>query len=102
MNSCSFKNGELKKSEESIIQVVNTMNAISYNLNGNYSRLDGANLFYPLKMQDIHIAPTIGAIKQGAANINGNSIYTKGGKLNFYKIKILQAGIQLDKEHHAD
>ena len=37
-----------------------------------------------------------------AANINPQSIYTETGKTNFFKIKLNQAGIQLDKEHNAD
>jgi hypothetical protein len=46
--------------------------------------------------------PTVGAVKQGAANINPNSHYNKDSKLNFFKIRMTNAGIQLDKEHHAD
>ena len=46
--------------------------------------------------------PTMGAIKQGAANINSQLVYTETGKTNFFKIKLNQAGIQLDKEHNAD
>jgi hypothetical protein len=46
--------------------------------------------------------PTIGAVKQGAANINPKSYYEGHHDLNFFRIRMTNAGIQLDKEHHAD
>jgi hypothetical protein len=55
-----------------------------------------------MKMSDIHYMPTVGAIKQGAANINPKNLYYKKGTLNHMRVKMRQGGIQLDKEHHAD
>ena len=53
--------------------------------------------------------PTSGAVKQGIGNVNGyNNFFKKVvaadgySNLNFMKVRMLQAGIQLDKEHHAD
>jgi hypothetical protein len=46
--------------------------------------------------------PTEGAVKQGAGNINGKECYTDPCDLNIMRIHMNQAGIQLDKEHHAD
>jgi hypothetical protein len=48
--------------------------------------------------------PTVGAVKQGAGNINSLDAYTiaDSSKINFMRIKMNQAGVQLDKEHHAD
>ena len=60
---------------------------------------------FPLKQMDIHYVVTEGAIKQGAANINRANIFdneTDDTPLNFMRIKLYQAGIQLDKEHNAD
>jgi hypothetical protein len=46
--------------------------------------------------------PTVGAIKQGGGNINPSSYFYGHHELNFMKVRMTQAGIQLDKEHHAD
>jgi len=45
---------------------------------------------------------TAGAVKQGAGNINSADAYTDDTPLNFMRVRMNQAGIQLDKEHHAD
>ena len=58
--------------------------------------------YNPLKESDIHYIVTEGAIKKGAANINTVAEYSNDKQLNFYKIKLTQAGIQLDPEHEAD
>ena len=63
-----------------------------------------SDIYQPLKHSDIHLMPTVGAIKQGAGNINTVDKYniSDPSKINFMKVKMNQAGIQLDKEHHAD
>lgn len=63
-----------------------------------------SQIWQPLKHSDIHLMPTVGAVKQGAGNINSLDAYTiaDSSKINFMKIKMNQAGVQLDKEHHAD
>lgn len=63
-----------------------------------------SDIWQPLKHSDIHIMPTIGAVKQGAGNINTLNAYdiADSSKINFMRIRMNQAGIQLDKEHHAD
>lgn len=63
-----------------------------------------SDIWQPLKHADIHLMPTVGAVKQGAANINTDDTYRVGdsSKINFMKIKLNQSGVQLDKEHHAD
>ena len=63
-----------------------------------------SDVYQPLKHSDIHLMPTVGAVKQGAGNINGKEKYniSDPSQINFMKIKMNQAGIQLDKEHHAD
>jgi hypothetical protein len=60
-----------------------------------------------MKHSDTHYLVTEGAIKQGTANFNTKKWYYKEGNkeeglYNHYRIRMLQAGIQLDKEHHAD
>lgn len=63
-----------------------------------------SDIYQPLKHSDIHLMPTVGAIKQGAGNINTVDKYdiSDPSKINFMRVKMNQAGIQLDKEHHAD
>lgn len=103
MHSQEFNKGILQPSESSI---QNTVKAIinTGKLKPSYQGGDitAEHLDQPLKNADIHYMPTIGAVKQGAANMNPNKYY--GGKqdLNFFKIRMTNAGIQLDKEHHAD
>ena len=103
MHSQEFNKGILQPSESSI---QNTVKAIinTGKLKTSYKGGDitAEHLDQPLKNADIHYMPTIGAVKQGAANMNPNAYY--GGKqdLNFFKIRMTNAGIQLDKEHHAD
>jgi hypothetical protein len=60
------------------------------------------DVYQPLKHSDIHYMPTAGAVKQGMGNINSIDCMNKVGKLNYFKINMYQAGIQLDKEHLAD
>ena len=60
------------------------------------------DLYQPMKHSDIHYMPTVGAIKQGGGNINPSSYFYGHHELNFMQVQMTQAGIQLDKEHHAD
>lgn len=60
------------------------------------------DIYQPLKHSDIHYIATEGAVKQGAANINKADLFDGDEPLNFMRIHMYQAGIQLDKEHHAD
>lgn len=94
-----LKGSELEYSEKSIIAIVDSMNNVI---------IEGKQ---PLKTADIHYITTAGAIKMGAANTNGSEYldirheidsngYISNG-LNMFKIKMNQAGIQLDKEHRA-
>lgn len=99
----------LRPSETSIENVVTAMIAIGtpkLNKDGTIYQLNEIQtqeqLWQPLKMSDIHYIATAGAVKQGAANINKNTKYNTDIPLNFQRIKMYQAGIQLDKEHHAD
>jgi hypothetical protein len=41
-----------------------------------------------MKHSDIHYNPTIGAVKQGAANINPTSCYTGKHDLNFMQVEM--------------
>lgn len=94
-----LKGSELEYSEKSIMAIVDSMNGVV---------IGGEQ---PLKLADIHYITTAGAVKMGAANTNSadylnirhtidsNGYITNG--LNMFKIKMNQAGIQLDKEHKA-
>lgn len=102
--------GKLIPSERSITNVVMAMNSIGTlrhkDANTTYS-IDEVEtqeqLWQPLKQVDINYLVTAGAIKQGQANVNKKSKYdTFASILDFQRIKMYQAGIQLDKEHSAD
>lgn len=104
--SMELKNGILKYSNISVEQVVTAMNEIGTVLNQNTNTntvLTQDEVYQPLKHTDIHYIPTKGAVKFGGANINTVETFESDDQpLSTTKIEILQAGIQLDKEHHAD
>lgn len=105
-HSYELKGNNLVPSEFSIRAVVQAMNNVGAKKSDDVFTQD--DVYQPLKHSDIHYMPTIGSVKQGAANINGEEWYDRGAdyagdeKLNYFTIHMNQAGIQLDKEHHAD
>lgn len=103
MHSQEFNGGMLQPSETSLQMVVkaviNTGKLKPTYVGGD---ITAEHIDQPLKNADIHYMPTIGAVKQGAANMNPNTYYGDRQDLNFFKIRMTNAGIQLDKEHHAD
>ena len=103
MNSMEFNGGYLQGSETSIQNVVKAMINHGYKKEG-WTTNDTTAEFIeqPLKNSDIHYMPTEGAVKQGIANINPNTYYRGEHELGSYRIRMTNAGIQLDKEHHAD
>lgn len=97
--------------ESSIEAVVEIMNSTGYVLNPKGEIRYQEDFYQPLKHADIHYLATEGAIKQGASNINSARVYVTSTlesddyddlSLSYMKVKLYQAGIQLDKEHHAD
>lgn len=99
----------LIESENSIKMVVTAMNKVGLATTQNDVKTQ-ADVYQFLKHSDIHYMPTIGAVKEGAANINPKSAYFEDSqeelgnpsKIGFMKINLNQIGIQLDKEHNAD
>lgn len=92
----------LKLSNTSVENVVEAMNNVGTPI-GNPARIETQDqLWQPLKQVDVHYIPTAGAVKQGAANINSADKYHNDEDYDTQRIKMYQAGIQLDKEHHAD
>lgn len=91
---------QLQPSETSRYNVVIAMNNVGVQINQNIETQE--DLYQPLKHGNINILATIGAVKQGAANINSRSRYTDDLEFDIQKIKLYQAGIQLDKQHQAD
>ena len=101
----------LQYTENSIKIVTNIINSIGTDPNDKTGQTlpsgiirTQADVYQPLKHSDIHLMPTVGAVKQGAGNINSKDKYNieDPSQINFMRIKMNQAGIQLDKEHHAD
>ena len=99
-NSMEIIDGELKYSERSIHQTARAAN--NYGAKKVDKVVTADDVEQPMKHSDIHYMPTVGAIKQGACNVNPSSCFYGQHTLNFMQIKMFQAGIQLDKEHHAD
>lgn len=111
--SCHYdsKKGSYIYDENSIEAVVEIMNSTGYVLNPKGDIRYQEDFYQPLKHADIHYLATEGAIKQGASNINSAKVYHTSTlenndyddlSLSYMKVKLYQAGIQLDKEHHAD
>ncbi len=101
-NSLILDKTELIPSETSITNVVKTMNSVGITQEDASNVRTQDDIYQPLKHSDIHYVATEGAVKQGAANINTSDLYDGDKPLNFMRIHMYQAGIQLDKEHHAD
>lgn len=103
--SMELKNNYLVPSESSIRNLVKAMNGVMILKKGVTVPQTQEDVIQPLKHSDVHYLCTEGAVKQGAANINSAKIYNDINDeipLNFFEINLYQAGIQLDKEHHAD
>ena len=101
-HSMTMEGRFLKLSNTSVENVVTAMNNIG-SVIGNPSKIETQDqLWQPLKQVDVHYVATAGAVKQGAANINSASKYYDNVPYDTQRIRMYQAGIQLDKEHHAD
>lgn len=109
-NCYELKPGDTKltTSEYSIKKVASIANNVGIRLVDDKTTVTSQDDLYQfMKHSDIHYMPTEGAVKQGAANVENINSYLKGKQVqrfkpNFYQIEMLQAGIQLDKEHNAD
>lgn len=101
-NAMELKKNQLVWSEKSIELTARAANNYGTIKEGVNKVITAQDLVQPMKMSDVHYMPTVGAIKQGACNINPKSCFYGKHNLNFMKVRMLQAGIQLDKEHHAD
>jgi hypothetical protein len=109
-NSETFnkETNQLELSEESILRVIEAINNItegdvftSTTDENKVRRRTQEDIYQPLKHSDIHYIVTQGAMKQGIANMNPISALDDDSKLTYFKVKMLQSGIQLDKSHHA-
>lgn len=101
-HSMTMEGRFLKLSNTSVENVVTAMNSIG-SVIGNPSKVETQDqLWQPLKQVDVHYVATAGAVKQGAANINSAGKYYDDTPYDTQRIRMYQAGIQLDKEHHAD
>lgn len=109
-NSMEVQNDKLVPSENSRILTARACNNYGFKKFGVIDDAQTANdVYQPMKHSDIHYMPTSGAVKQGIGNVNSSDSFFRKviasdgySNLNFMKVKMLQAGIQLDKEHHAD
>jgi hypothetical protein len=70
--------------------VANFINSVGTKNTGVTTVRYQSDLYQPLKHSDIHLMPTIGAVKQGAGNINPLSAYdiADPNKINFMRIKL--------------
>ena len=103
MHSQEFNGDVLEPSETSIQNVVKAMNNHGIRKPGwTEDDITAEFIDQPLKNSDIHYMPTEGAVKQGIANVNPNTHYRGSHELSSFRIRMTNAGIQLDKEHHAD
>lgn len=102
MNSVDFLDGTLQGSEKSIEMTAHAANIYGTKKEGVIRAQTADDIIQPMKHSDIHYMPTIGAVKQGAANINPVSSFFNRNGLSFMQVEVRQAGIQLDKEHQAD
>lgn len=109
-NSMEVVDGKLQPSEHSRILTAIACNNYGFKKPeaGKYAQTTN-EVYQPMKHSDIHYMPTSGAVKQGIGNVNSYDNFFKKvvatdgySNLNFMKVRMLQAGIQLDKEHHAD
>ena len=99
-DSMDLNNGVLENSEISLKRTADIANR--YGTPKSEKIETAEDVYQPMKHSDIHYMPTVGAIKQGACNINPSSYFYGHHELNFMRVQMTQAGIQLDKEHHAD
>lgn len=102
LNSMELNGNKLIPSENSIKAVVECINYKGFKNPESEDIRTQDDFYQPMKHSQVHYLVTEGAIKQGAANINSNSVYNDDSELLSYQIRMLQAGTQLDKEHHAD
>ena len=109
-NSMEVVDGKLQPSEHSRILTAIACNNYGFKKPGvgRYAQT-ADDVYQPMKHSDIHYMPTSGAVKQGIGNVNSYTNFFRKvaaadgySNLNFMKVRMLQAGIQLDKEHHAD
>lgn len=106
IQSMELRNGKLETSEQAIERLVDACIFVG-DIKSEQDR--GAiitsqdQVWQPLKHADIHYLSDGGSVKQGIANKNAyKDLFDPTKKLNFYSIDLIQAGIQLDKEHHVD
>lgn len=95
-------NQQFITSNDSIDNTVTAINKVGTKYNEQKFVKTQNEIYQPLKHSLIHYLVTTEAIKQGAGNINPVAAITNKTPFNFMKIKLLEAGIQLDKEHSAD
>ena len=99
-----LKQGKFVQSENSIKYVVDMMNRVGQKEEDVQNIQTQEDVYQFMKHSDVHYMPVDGSVKQGAANMNDARMWSTDDpeSLNFMKVKMNQAGIQLDKEHHAD
>jgi hypothetical protein len=82
------ENGVLIPSENSLKLTAHAANIYGIKKYPEEKVEDASDIIQPMKLSDIHYMPTVGAIKQGAANINPKSMYYNKGTLNHMRVKM--------------
>lgn len=98
------KERKLVPSESSFRNLVKAMNNISEQpFSKSKPPASQTEVYQNLKYSNIDYIVTEGAIKQGAANVNSNKVYTDiDYEFTTMNIRMHDSGIQLDAEHEAD
>lgn len=96
--------GELHYSEASNQAVANFMNNVCIPKEGVTSKSlrTQSNFYQPLKTKLINYLLNQSSIKNGAQNINKNSVYTDSNPLRYFSMSTSRYGIQQDSDHEAD
>lgn len=101
--SASPKNGKLGYTSDDT-SWMNTAKAIDSIGTKNYDKVNSADdVTRPLRSRKIDLWPFLGAVKQGAANVNeSEAVYNPDYHVTYMQMDPVDAGQQLNPEHEAD
>lgn len=92
----------LRYSDDSSRAVVNFMNNVSIRTGNDSNNLSQDTYYQPLKEMMISYAANTSAVKNGAANINGEGSWMNDKALRYMELDSDGLGIQMDADHTID